>query len=112
MTSFQKQAIVAALKHLFDPQRHFSICDFDTLLRVAGVSIPRGEHDTFQLLHRVNYRDMQPGMRESLARQTLEILSRAPDVQIDFEAAFFPKPPAENLIELPSKNPIRKFLGI
>lgn len=46
------------------------------------------------------------------ADYTLEILSRAQNVQIDFEAAFFPKAEAENVVQLEHKNPLRRFLGL
>lgn len=114
MTPFEKQTLVIALKRMFDPERHFCICDFDSMLKVAGITITNAEREPLRLLHCIHYKDMPQDFRTNLARRVMEILSRRPDIEIDFEAAFAPK--QNPLLEiLPSPEPkgrIRKLLGL
>ncbi len=78
-TQFEREAFKVGLRKLLDPQRHFSICDFDNLCKASGVTVSTAERDTLSLLHCVSYGDMRREMKEGLIAQLSEIFSRARD---------------------------------
>lgn len=67
--------VLAAIRKLFDPTKHFSIITFDEICRVLNVIPMPGVRDRLSLLHCVNYRDMEPELRQELGRLVMETLS-------------------------------------
>jgi hypothetical protein len=111
MNAFEKQVLVIALKKMFEPSHFFSVSDFKAMLKTVGVTLADDEMRPFDLLHCTHYKDMPQDFRVELARRVLEVLGRRPDVVVDFDAAFNPKPPALELLPPPSRG-IKKFLGL
>lgn len=58
--------IQTAMKQMFRSDRHFSICTFNDICKVANIIPQPGVRDKLNLLHCVNYTDMTKEVREGL----------------------------------------------
>lgn len=67
--------IRAALTRLFRPTGHFSITAFDEICGLANVIPPAGVRDRLRMLHCVDYRDMEPQVRDAVAEMVMETLN-------------------------------------
>lgn len=80
---------IAAVEHLlakmFNTSAHFCICDFDRLMKVAGITVPTEERDVLSAFHCVNYCDMSKGVKEMLASKVVELLRRQPDWKLEIK---------------------------
>jgi hypothetical protein len=90
--SFSAAALTISLREMFNTSKHFNVCTFDNLLTMAGITLRAEEYAPFRALHCVNYANMPSGFKEQLARQCIEVLSRAPDYKIEFEFKVSAKP--------------------
>lgn len=74
MTEFQKQAVMIALTRMFETQKHFSICDLDSILSVTGSYVKTKDYEALRCLHCVNYADMTQELRDMLFEKVVEIV--------------------------------------
>jgi hypothetical protein len=72
LSALERGALAAALARLLDPARHFSICDFDKMCHVAGVTLSKRERDALALLHCIDWRAMTDETRREATRLILE----------------------------------------
>lgn len=72
---FAKAAVVQSLEHMFQTQRHFSICDVEKQAKVLGVMFPQEERDRLGLLHCIYWNEMAPELRNEVCARVIEILS-------------------------------------
>lgn len=56
-----------ALKKMFKPDGHFSICDLDNMMKAFGIFVPSETYDKMRLLHCVSWKDMEPETRKWVA---------------------------------------------
>jgi hypothetical protein len=93
--AFRDGALVLGLQKLF-ANPFFSVCQVETLVKLAGVSLTKEESDVFHALHCVNYGDMPPGYKRVLFEKVVAVLRRRPEVSLewrDLERAIeFPAP--------------------
>lgn len=74
---FTKNAIKIAVDKMFNKSSYFSICDVDKLAKVMGVNARNhSSYDSLNLLHCVDYSDMDIGMKEQIASKVFEILTQ------------------------------------
>lgn len=64
LTPFERSALTVALTRLLDPNRYFSICDFDKMCQVAGVTPTHRDRQSLALLHCVEWRAMDKATRD------------------------------------------------
>ena len=76
----------AAVKKLFRSNGYFCICDYDKICKVLNVIPPEGVRDRLSLAHCLHYRDMEPSLREELARLCFETFN-TPGFSLDIEGA-------------------------
>jgi hypothetical protein len=76
MTDLELQICDAKLRKMFAPDAWFSICDFDVLVRLTGVSVSRRDHDVLALLHCLHWRDLPADLRRSTAARVVELLQQ------------------------------------
>lgn len=76
ITDFQKQAVILALKKMFNGS-HFSICTIDTCLKVTGAVPPKADYDALHALHCVDWADMPREFRDQVFVKTLELFSHS-----------------------------------
>ena len=75
-----------ALKDLFKPTGHFSICDFNNICKILNVIPPPGHHDRLTLMHCIHYRDMDIEVRQELGRLVYESINCAGfDIEVQRE---------------------------
>lgn len=82
---FNATALTLALKTMFNKEKHFSICAFDRLAELAGVTVPNSERVALNALHCVSYADMPHGFKEQLAHKVVALLTAAPDYKLEIE---------------------------
>lgn len=88
--NFEQMALLIALRKLLQQQRHFSICEFDTCLALAGISISAEERRPFNAIHCVDYADMPTEFKKELFERIVVIFKRQPDFAIDIESILNP----------------------
>lgn len=77
LTALEAGAARTALGRMVDPARYFNICDFDALCKVVGVSCDGQTRNALQLLHCVNWRDMDQRTRVEATRAIFETFGAA-----------------------------------
>lgn len=77
-TEFQKKAIVVALKKMFRADGHFSICDFDSMVEVLGITVPRREYEALRLFHCLSWWDTDAETKRQVFDKVLELLHTEP----------------------------------
>lgn len=110
MTQFEKQAAVLALRKMFAPDHWFCFCRFRELVAMCKVNVTKEEMLPFEVLHCVHYRDMPKGFRTELAGKVMEILSREPEMVLDFDSLL-----EKELRVLPTAEPkglVKRLLGL
>lgn len=88
MTNFERDALIIALAKMFNHAGHFSICDLEACLELAGIKVPRETLAPFRALHCVHYADMPPGFKKQLAEECLRLFDLPPDFVIRVEELY------------------------
>jgi hypothetical protein len=70
----QQLVVRMATVKLFE-QRHFSICDVDTLMKLLGTNAHTSAYTQLRALHCVNYADMPPALRQRIPHLVRECLA-------------------------------------
>jgi hypothetical protein len=76
MTEFEKQAVVIALKKMFQGS-YFDICAVDSCLKITGSIAPTADYNALRALHCVNWSDMPAGFRDQVFVKTLELFTNS-----------------------------------
>lgn len=76
MTEFEKQAVVIALKKMFQGS-HFDICTVDNCLKITGAIAPTADYNALRALHCVHWSDMPDGFRAQVFVKTLELFTHS-----------------------------------
>jgi hypothetical protein len=71
MDDFARRACEAALRRMFRPNWHFDICTVDSLVKVTKIVPPKAEYEAMRLLHCVDWREMDPDLRDEAVRRLL-----------------------------------------
>lgn len=74
LSPLQRATIITALRKMFQPDSHFSICTFDTLCKLAHVVPLHDDRLILDALHCVSWRDMDPFVREEVATTIVRTL--------------------------------------
>lgn len=67
-----------ALKKMFKPDGHFSICDLDSMIKTFGIFVPPETYNKLRILHCVSWSEMEPETRRWVAT-TIDALLTNPD---------------------------------
>ncbi len=67
MNQIDTLVVREALKKMFQKSGHFSICDFDKIVEVLGILVPRETRNRLELLHCIDWTDMEPETRTWVA---------------------------------------------
>lgn len=71
---FAKAVVGECLKHMFRPDKHFSICDVDSCAKTLNIHINQDEYDLLRPLHCISWREMEPDFVEEVQARTLKLL--------------------------------------
>lgn len=88
LDDFQKQAVVIALKKMFQGN-YFDICTVDRCLKITGSIPPTTDYNALHAMHCVHWSDMPAGFRHQVFEKTLELFNHTvfPIEKISLSAA-------------------------
>jgi hypothetical protein len=92
MDAFVAQSIKTGLRRMFQPSRHFDICEVRSCLAAADIPEPP-ELKELHPLHCVSWSEMEPEFRAEVARRTLALFEGAPFVIEDIVPSLAPGSP-------------------
>jgi len=72
MDEFQKQAMLIALKNMFDG-KWFDITVVDSCAKILSVSPPRKDYEALRLLHCVHWSEMPTGFKGQVFTKVMEL---------------------------------------
>lgn len=83
--ALRHQVAQVALKHMFRPDRYFSVCDLDAIATTLGVVVPRSTREILAPLHCVHWGAMPPHLRARVVGLVLEALGLSLDEMVAAE---------------------------